>query len=77
MMNCIYDFNLPEISLPRPIYNPLPLQCLAASALPESVQREIDEVIALYSAAELEAEAAQGPSDFTDGLPALVSFVCF
>lgn len=41
--------SLPEISIPPTLYNPLPLQCLAANALPESVRNEIDGVIAKYS----------------------------
>ena len=44
--------SLPEISIPPPIYNPLPLQCLAASALPDAIKRDIEEVI---------AEVAQSP----------------
>lgn len=40
---------LPEISIPLTLYNPLPLQCLAANALPDTVRNEIDGVIAQYS----------------------------
>lgn len=40
LLNC-----LPDIVIPEPLYNPLPLQCLAASALPEAVCREIQQVI--------------------------------
>ena len=40
---------LPEISIPPTLHNPLPLQCLAASALPDNVRNEIDGVIAQYS----------------------------
>lgn len=41
---------LPEVVIPEPLYNPLPLQCLAASALPETVREEIDRVLEHYSA---------------------------
>ena len=37
---------MPEISIPSPVRNPLPLQCLAASALPMELRREIDGLIA-------------------------------
>ena len=37
---------MPEISIPSPLHNPLPLQCLAASALPKELRREIDGLIA-------------------------------
>lgn len=36
---------IPDIIVPPPLYNPLPLQCLAASALPDEVKMEIEEVI--------------------------------
>ena len=36
---------MPDIVIPEPLYNPLPLQCLAANALPEAVCREIDQVL--------------------------------
>ena len=35
---------LPDIVIPEPLYNPLPLQCLAANALPEAVRIEIERV---------------------------------
>ena len=38
--------SMPEISIPSPVRNPLPLQCLAASALPAELRREIDGLIA-------------------------------
>lgn len=41
--------SMPEISIPPPVHNPLPLQCLAASALPAELKREIDVVIAEYA----------------------------
>ena len=41
--------NLPDIEIPELLYNPLPLQCLAANALPESVRLEIDGVLKEYS----------------------------
>ena len=41
--------SMPEISIPPLIHNPLPLQCLAANALPTELRREIDGVIAEYS----------------------------
>ncbi len=40
---------LPEISIPATLCNPLPLQCIAANALPENVKAEIDGVIAQYT----------------------------
>jgi hypothetical protein len=40
---------LPDVVIPDTIYNPLPLQCLAASALPEAVRQEIDGVLDRYS----------------------------
>lgn len=36
---------IPDIVIPLPLYNPLPLQCLAANALPEEVKMEIEEVV--------------------------------
>lgn len=39
---------MPEIHIPTLVHNPLPLQCLAASALPPELRREIDGVIAEY-----------------------------
>ena len=41
--------HLPDIVIPEPLYNPLPLQCLAANALPEAVRRDIDQVLGEYS----------------------------
>lgn len=41
--------SMPEISIPALVYNPLPLQCLAVSALPDQLRREIDDVIAAYA----------------------------
>lgn len=35
---------LPDIVIPEPVYNPLPLQCMAANALPEPVRKEIERV---------------------------------
>jgi hypothetical protein len=37
---------MPDISIPSPVHNPLPLQCLAANALPMELRREIDGLIA-------------------------------
>ena len=37
---------LPEISIPSLLVDPLPLQCLAANALPDRVKREIESVTA-------------------------------
>lgn len=37
--------NLPDIYIPDPVYNPLPLQCLAENSLPESVRSEIDSIL--------------------------------
>lgn len=42
--------SMPEISIPSPLHNPLPLQCLAANALPVELRREIDGLINEYSA---------------------------
>ena len=41
--------SLPEISIPALEHSPLPLQCLAASALPPELRSEIDGVIARYA----------------------------
>lgn len=49
---------MPEICIPDPVHNPLPLQCLAASALPPELRREIDGVIAEYASA-LTASSSQ------------------
>ena len=43
---------MPEIYIPTLVHNPLPLQCLAASALPPELRREIDGVIAEYVSSE-------------------------
>jgi len=48
---------MPEISIPSTLYNPLPLQCLAVNALPNGVKREIDGVIAEYTAHASTAES--------------------
>ena len=37
--------NLPDIVKPDSVFNPLPLQCLAANSLPESIRREIDKLL--------------------------------
>jgi len=42
---------LPDVVIPEPLYNPLPLQCLAANALPDLVRQEIDSVLNQYSQA--------------------------
>ncbi len=42
---------LPDIVIPDPIRNPLPLQCLAAGALPECLRQEIDVVLKEYTPA--------------------------
>ena len=65
---------LPEISIPPTLYNPLPLQCLAANALPDGVKAEIDGVIAQYSdcpvsSADLEcSESPCAMSESTDSI---------
>lgn len=41
--------SLPDVVIPEPLCNPLPLQCLAASALPRAIREEIDRVLDLYS----------------------------
>lgn len=41
--------SLPDVVIPETLYNPLPLQCLAASALPEAIREEIDGVLDRYS----------------------------
>ena len=38
------SLGLSEISVPAMLYNPLPLQCLAAEALPDNIKEEIDQV---------------------------------
>ena len=45
-LSILEDPFLPEICIPPPLISPLPLQCLAADALPETVKREIEYVIA-------------------------------
>lgn len=40
---------LPDIVIPETLHNPLPLQCLAAASLPETVREEIDKVLDQYS----------------------------
>lgn len=47
---------LPDIVIPPPLYNPLPLQCLAAEALPVELKEEINRITARYGA--MDAEAA-------------------
>lgn len=39
---------LPDIVIPPSRYNPLPLQCLAANALPNQVKDEIDRITSEY-----------------------------
>ena len=52
--------DLPDIIIPAPLHNPLPLQCLAADALPKQVKEEIDRITAHYGAADAgESEAAE------------------
>ena len=57
--------DIPDIFIPLPLFNPLPLQCLAANALPDELKSEIDGVIALYSADSAESTAG-GPCNDTD-----------
>lgn len=40
---------LPDIVIPLPLHNPLPLQCLAAAALPDQVKQEIDTITDRYA----------------------------
>ena len=40
---------IPDIVIPEPVHNPLPLQCLAVTALPEAIREEIDRVLDEYS----------------------------
>jgi len=47
-LNTLLD-KLPDIVIPEPVHNPLPLQCLAAGSLPESVRSEIDTVLSEFS----------------------------
>ena len=61
--------SMPEISIPSPVYNPLPLQCLAVSALPAQLREEIDGVIAEYalmSTASCELECSGGEVSVID-----------
>ena len=51
--------SMPEISIPPPVHNPLPLQCLAASALPVELKREIDVVIAECALSALSSDEDQ------------------
>lgn len=37
-----------EILIPALLYNPLPLQCLAADALPIQIKEEIDQITSAY-----------------------------
>ncbi len=39
----------PDIIIPPPLFSPLPLQCLAADALPDAVKREIEIIVAEYA----------------------------
>ena len=57
--------DIPDIFIPLPLFNPLPLQCLAANALPDELKSEIDGVIALYSADSTESTAG-GPCNDID-----------
>lgn len=41
--------SLPDIVIPDLVRNPLPLQCLAANALPESIRMDINKVLEEYS----------------------------
>ena len=43
--------NLPDIIIPEPLCSPLPLQCLALNALPDSIRKEIDGILEEYSSA--------------------------
>lgn len=52
--------SLPEVIIPETLYNPLPLQCLAAGALPEAVREEIDQVLDHYSNAMSSSQSAKG-----------------
>ena len=52
--------DIPDIFIPLPLFNPLPLQCLAANALPDELKSEIDSVIALYSGSADPAESTAG-----------------
>ena len=54
--DCFVLETLPEICIPAPLLTPLPLQCLAASALPDGVRREIESVTA--SVADLRSRSA-------------------
>ena len=47
-LNTLLD-KFPDIVIPEPVYNLLPLQCFAASCLPGSVRYEIDTVLREFS----------------------------
>ena len=52
MDNAVLDISisdLPEVSIPPPLSSPLPLQCLAANALPDQTKKEIESVIAEFN----------------------------
>lgn len=52
----------PDIIIPPPVFSPLPLQCLAAEALPDRLKREIEGVIAECSCRETATtEPQSGP----------------
>lgn len=51
--------SLPDVVIPETLYNPLPLQCLAAGCLPEAIREEIDRVLKRYSSMETSVSQLQ------------------
>ena len=49
-----------EILVPTLLYNPLPLQCLAADALPIQIKEEIDQITSEYG--DMDSEQLQVPA---------------
>ena len=54
---------LPDIVIPETLHDPLPLQCLAANALPQSVREDIDSIMEQYASSLASPEAED---TFTD-----------
>ena len=51
---------LPDIVIPPLLRDPLPLQCLAASALPKQLREELDSIVEQYSGVDCEDGDADG-----------------
>ena len=49
-----------EVLIPTLLYNPLPLQCLAADALPIQIKEEIDQITSAYG--DMDSEQLKVPA---------------